>query len=187
MPNSADSGYISDRDTALPTPKAVITRNSTMSFLSGHVHSFVIALIRFMFKNNNLPLLINLVHHSAAARYLLATPYTLLRRYTQQSHQTVVAPVATDVLRSVGGLHLSLAGLSLLSLKHRDLKIEQMSLIVLSIANISQLWAYSMAYWRVAGRWNIRALREVGLLEMIASIISIIAYAKSARKTRKIL
>jgi hypothetical protein len=44
-----------------------------------------------------------------------------------------------------------------------------------------------MAYWRVAGRWNIRALREVGLLEMIASIISIIAYAKSARKTRKIL
>jgi len=187
MPNSADSGYISDKD--MTPPKPVNRRNpvSTKSFISGHVQSFAAALLRFIFRNNNLPLLINLLHHSAAARYLLAAPYTLLKRYTQQSHQTVVAPVATDVLRSAGGLHLALASLSLLSLKHRDLKIEQMSLIVLSIANISQLWAHAIAYWRVAGRWNIRTLREIGLLELLASTVSIIAYANSARKSRKIL
>jgi hypothetical protein len=185
MSNSADSGYLSDKD--LAPPKAVSRPASTMSLISGHARSFVTAMIQFIFKNNNLPLLLNLLHHSIAARYLLTAPYSLLRRYIQQSHHTVVAPVATDMLRSLGGLHMSLAGLSLLSLINRELKIEQMSLTVLSIANITQLWAHSMAYWRASGRWNIRALREIGLLEMVASAVSIIAFAKSAAKSRKLI
>lgn len=160
---------------------------STLSLINGHAQSLALALIRFIFKNNNLPLLINLLHHSAAARYLLAAPYTLLRRYTQQTPETVVAPVATDMLRSVGGLHLSLAALSLLTLKERNLNMERMSLVVLSIANISQLWAHATAYWRMTGRWNIRALREVGLVELIASTVSVIAYINSARKSKQIL
>ncbi|KAJ2963449.1 hypothetical protein NQZ79_g1588 [Umbelopsis isabellina] len=187
MPKSSDSGYISDRE-IMPSTQA---RNgkpaSTISFINGHAQSLALALIRFIFKNNNLPLLINLLHHSAAARYLLAAPYTLLRRYTQQTTETVVAPVATDMLRSVGGLHLSLAALSLLTLKERNLDMERMSLIVLSIANISQLWAHAMAYWRMTGRWNLRAIREVGLVELIASTISVIAYINSARKSKQIL
>ncbi|KAH8556239.1 hypothetical protein BGW37DRAFT_471640 [Umbelopsis sp. PMI_123] len=185
MSNPADSGYLSDKDQA--PPKAVSRSASTMSLISGHAKSSVTALIRFIFKNNNLPLLLNLLHHSVAARYLLTTPYSLLRRYTQQSHQTVIAPAATDMLRSLGGLHMSLAGLSLLSLKYRDLRIEQMSLIILSIANITQLWSHSMAYWRTSGRWNIRILREIGLLELVASVVSFIAYTKSASKSRKLL
>ncbi|KAF7729988.1 hypothetical protein EC973_003401 [Apophysomyces ossiformis] len=170
---------------------------SKRALLWGHLKYFVIATIRFALKNNNLALIINLVHHLWSARTLLRRPVKVIARSWQRqqlppfaspSSSTAVAwatnyssqKLMKDVFRAMGVMHLAFAMLTGLALKERRRSTQRSALLVLTMASVGQAWARTMAsgvQW--AGR---HALRDTGVLDAIVFLVSSVAFSRTFRR-----
>jgi hypothetical protein len=169
---------------------------STLAFLAGHVKFFAQSSLRFIFKDNNLPLLINLIYHLIAARNLMGRPWRTVVRYLsippaspsssaqvqQQVHRTTA--IATDTFRALGAMHLSLAALSGLALKERRQSSERSALLVLTLNAIGQAYAHLTGYWEKTGsQYTLRAIQEIGVSDAAVLLVSSIALSKTIRRT----
>ncbi|KAI9494722.1 hypothetical protein BDB00DRAFT_735378, partial [Zychaea mexicana] len=151
-----------------------------------------------VFKDNNLPLILNIIYHAAAARSLIAEPWLLVNRYikvpiiqqqqSQQAHRPVLAAanLATDALRAVGAMHAALGLLAALALKERHIRAERSALLILTLASLGQTWAHGRAYW-TNSKYSLRALQEVGSLDSLVFVVSSIALVKTVRRTGRLL
>ncbi|CAO3648971.1 unnamed protein product [Mucor hiemalis] len=173
---------------------------STWAFMKGHARYFAKTSVQFIFKDNNLPLLINVIYHLLAARALVVKPLKTVERYINippilptasnplryQIEQT--AAIAKDSFRALGVLHLALGFLSLLALKERRQSSERSALLVLTLSSIGQTWAHFNAYWKNSGsRYTYKALQEIGASNIIVTTISAIALSKTVRRTGRIV
>lgn len=173
---------------------------STWAFMKGHAKYFAKTSLQFVFKDNNLPLLINVIYHLLAARALIAKPLKTVERYVNippilptasnplryQIEQTTA--IAKDSFRALGVLHLALGFLSLLALKERRQSSERSALLVLTLSSVGQTWAHFHAYWKTSGsRYTYKALQEIGSSNIIVTLISAIALSKTVRRTGRIL
>jgi hypothetical protein len=170
------------------------------AFINGHARYFAKTSLQFIFKDNNLPLLINIIYHLLAARTLILKPGRTVTRYVNipptlptassalryQIEQTTA--VAMDSFRAMGVLHLALGLLSALALKERRQSSERSALLVLTLSSIGQTWAHFNAYWKNTGsQYTYKALQEVGASNIFMMAISTIALSKTVRRTGRIL
>ncbi|KAI8099672.1 uncharacterized protein BX664DRAFT_321839, partial [Halteromyces radiatus] len=148
----------------------------------GHIQSFSSMAGRFMFKDNNLPLILNVIGHLLAARQLWlkgsVTRYTNL----QSQQKTVVM----DQFRSIGVLHLAMGLLAALALKERRLSTERTALWVLSLAAWSQTFVQARAYLQSPSLYTLKAIQEWGGLNAILTIITTVALRKTVRRTGRL-
>ncbi|KAI8882274.1 hypothetical protein K501DRAFT_324044 [Backusella circina FSU 941] len=188
-------------ETPLP-PIAVGPSNppSTFALLAGHVKFFAQSSLRFIFKDNNLPLLINLIYHLMAARNLLTQPWRTVVRYLsippaspsssaqvqQQVHRTTA--IATDTFRAIGAMHLSLAALSALALKERRQASERSALLVLTLNAVGQAYAHLTGYWEKTGsQYTLKAIQEIGASDAVVLLVCSIALSKTIRRTGRFI
>lgn len=172
----------------------------TWAFIVGHARYFAKTSLRFIFKDNNLPLLINVIYHLIAARSLILKPSKTVVRYVfipptlstsssplrYQIEQTTA--IATDSFRSLGVLHLALGVASALALKDRRQSTERSALLVLTISAIGQTWAHFDAYWKHTGsQYTYQALKEVGSSNIFITLISLVALSKTVKRTGKLI
>jgi hypothetical protein len=172
----------------------------TWAFIVGHARYFAKSSLQFIFKDNNLPLLINIIYHLVAARSLILKPWKTVTRYITisptlpssssplrfQIEQTTA--IAMDSFRALGVLHLALGVLSALALKERRQSSERSALLVLTLSSIGQTWAHLNAYWKSTGsQYTYKALQEVGSSNIIMTLISAIALSKTVRRTGRII
>ncbi|KAI8136999.1 hypothetical protein BJV82DRAFT_637180 [Fennellomyces sp. T-0311] len=183
-----------DEDVTEPlTPPQPITHHSRLSFILSGIRSVLGRVANFVFKDNNLPLLLNVIYHLAAARSLIAQPWQIVNRYIkvpvikQEQHKPVLAAanLATDALRAIGAMHAALGLLAALALKERRVNTERSALLVLTLASVGQTWAHASAYWN--SKYSIRALQEVGSLDSLVFLVSGIALVKTVRRTGRLL
>ncbi|CEP17726.1 hypothetical protein [Parasitella parasitica] len=178
----------------------VITKQpSTLAFFKGHVHYFLKSTLQFVFKDNNLPLLINLIYHLIAARALLNKPWRTVVRYLgipptpkpnsalkHQIEQTT--SIAIDLLRTQGVFHLAMGALAALALKERRQSSERSALFVLTLSSVGQTWSHFNAYWKSSHQeYNLKALQEIGGSDLLVALISSIALTKTARRTGRLI
>lgn len=174
--------------------------HSRRAFFKGHAKYFAKTSLQFIFKDNNLPLLINLVYHLIAARSLLLKPLKTVDRYISipsispssslplryQIEQT--ASVAVDSFKALGVLHFALGVLSALALKERRQSSERSALLVLTLSSIGQTWTHFNAYWKSTGsQYTYKALQEVGGSNLFITMISAIALSKTVRRTGRLI
>ena len=172
----------------------------TWAFIKGHTKYFAKTTLQFIFRDNNLPLLINVIYHLIAARSLVLRPWKTVGRYVTippplpasssplrfQIEQTT--SIAIDSFRAIGVLHLALGVLSALALKERRQSSERSALLVLTLASIGETWANFNAYWKSTGsRYTYKALQEVGSSNILVSTITVIALSKTIRRTGRII
>lgn len=172
----------------------------TWAFIMGHARYFAKTSLQFIFKDNNLPLLINIIYHLVAARSLLFKSFKTVTRYVSiptslpssssplrfQIEQATA--IAMDTFKTLGVLHLSLGLLSALALKERRQSSERNALLVLTVASVGQTWAHFHAYWRATGsQYTLKALQEVGGSNIIMTLISTIALSKTVKRTGRII
>ncbi|KAG9291450.1 hypothetical protein G9A89_021869 [Geosiphon pyriformis] len=171
---------------------------STIRLLLGHTASFLLFLFSLLFRSNNLPLLLNFLHHSIITRsYLFAPGAPLLIRYTNigalnSIKDNPLPQIAIDLLRYLGGIHSSLATFSILTLigrKDSSMSTEKLAFLVLAVANGMAAWLDMKNYWRGrgSGRWNWTFLKERALRNSLIALMNCIAYGISVRKTRGLL
>lgn len=185
-----------------PLPVDIIDDKAppTRAFILGHARYFAKTSLQFIFKDNNLPLLINFIYHLIVARSLILKPSKTVVRYViipptlsssssplrYQIEQTIA--IATDSFRSLGVLHLALGVLSALALKERRQSTERSALLVLTLSAIGQTWAHFDAYWRHTGsQYTYKALKEVGSSNIFITLISLVALSKTIKRTGKLI
>ncbi|KAI7855015.1 hypothetical protein BDC45DRAFT_117918 [Circinella umbellata] len=182
--------YIEGRG-PLPISPSTPVPNSRTAYLWNIFRSFLGRVVHLVFKDNNLPLIINIIYHAAAARSLIAEPWLLVNRYIKvpviqqqpQQHRPLLAAanLATDALRAIGAMHIALGLLATLALKERRVRTEQSALLVLTLASLGQTWAHARAYW--SSKYTIRAIQEIGSLDSLVFVVSSIALVKTVRRT----
>ncbi|GAN09297.1 hypothetical protein MAM1_0257d08822 [Mucor ambiguus] len=177
----------------------VIKEPSALAFLKGHIRYFLKSALQFVFKDNNLPLLINLIYHLIAARALLNKPWRTVTRYLgipptpkpnsalkHQIEQTT--SIAIDLFRTQGVFHLAMGTLAALALKERRQSSERSALFVLTLSSVGQTWSHFNAYWKSSHQqYNLKALQEVGGSDLLVALISSIALSKTARRTGRLI
>ncbi|ORZ25824.1 hypothetical protein BCR42DRAFT_400999 [Absidia repens] len=215
-PRSSLSSYNRDNNTrqgsssvaSLPSPRQVSANDDTSSpsdktgdtnkqrpplrqLIWGHARSFSFMLGRFMFKDNNLPLILNIMGHLLAARQLWGKSKSSVARYTniqqQQGSLSGTAALVADQFKSIGVLHLSLGLLAGLALKERRLSTERTALWVLSVAAWSQSFVQGKAYLQSPTMYTLKALQEWGALNGILTVITTIALRNTMRRTGRII
>ncbi|KAI9316835.1 hypothetical protein BX666DRAFT_1947400 [Dichotomocladium elegans] len=154
------------------------------------IRSSASTIANHVFRDNNLPLLVNAIYHLAAARQLLQRPASTMDRYvyipvSQQKHKSALAAtsLATDALRMVGAMHLALGVLAGLVLKERRIGAERQALLVLTLASVGQAWAHARGYYESSRNYTLKALQEIGTLDTMVMLISGIAWSKTVRRT----
>lgn len=172
----------------------------TRDFIVGHAKYFVKTSLQFIFKDNNLPLLINIIYHLLAARSLLLKPLKTVDRYISipsisptsslplryQIEQTT--SLAVDSFKTLGVLHFALGVLSAIALKERRQSSERSALFVLTLSSIGQTWTQFNAYWKSTGsRYTYKALQEVGSSNLFITLISAIALSKTVKRTGRLI
>jgi hypothetical protein len=186
------------QDALPPLPQPVNRAPSTAAFIKGHAQYFVKSAVQFIFKDNNLPLLINLVYHLIAARALLGKPWKTVTRYLSipptpkssanlkfQIEQTT--SIAMDAFKAQGALHLAFAALAGLALKERRQSSERSALLVLTLSAFGQTWAHVNAYWKSNQQYTLKALQEVCTSDLFITFISAFALSKTVKRTGKLL
>ncbi|KAG2222707.1 hypothetical protein INT45_011195 [Circinella minor] len=179
----------------LPISPSTPVPNSRTAYLWNIFRSFLGRVVHIVFKDNNLPLILNIIYHAAAARSLIAEPWLLVNRYIKvpviqqqpQQHRPLLAAanLATDALRAIGAMHMALGLLATLALKERRIRTEQSALLVLTLASLGQTWAHARAYW--SSKYTIRAIQEIGSLDSLVFVVSSIALVKTVRRTGQLL
>jgi hypothetical protein len=171
----------------------------TWHFIQGHARYFLKTAIQFIFKDNNLPLLINIIYHLVAARALVGRPWKTVSRYlsippTPTAHSALkhqieqTTSIAIDAFRTQGVQHVALAILSALALKERRQSSERSALLVLTLASVGQTWAHTSAYWKSSTQqYTLKALQEVGASDLLVTLISSIALSKTVRRTGRLV
>ncbi|KAI8987180.1 hypothetical protein BDB01DRAFT_784904 [Pilobolus umbonatus] len=186
-------------DWSVPTQPTPITsipeyKPSRLAFLKGHIKHFGKSTVGYIFRDNNLPLLLNLIYHLIAAKSLLR-PWKTVHRYmvikpyttgTFKIQVTQATHVALDTFRALGIMHLALSLLSVLALKERRQSTERSALTVLTLSSIGQTWAHGHAYWN-GSKYTLKALKEIGMSDILISIISSIALLKTVRRTGRLI
>ena len=168
---------------------------SRTAYLWSTFRSFLGRILHIVFKDNNLPLILNIIYHAAAARSLIGEPWLLVNRYIKvpviqqqpQQHRPILAAanLATDALRAIGVMHMALGLLATLTLKERRIRTEQSTLLVLTLAALGQTWAHARAYWN--SKYSVRAIQEIGSLDSLVFVVSSIALVKTVRRTGQLL
>ena len=168
---------------------------SRTAYLWSTFRSFLGRILHIVFKDNNLPLILNIIYHAAAARSLIGEPWLLVNRYIKvpviqqqpQQHRPILAAanLATDALRAIGVMHMALGLLATLALKERRIRTEQSTLLVLTLAALGQTWAHARAYWN--SKYSVRAIQEIGSLDSLVFVVSSIALVKTIRRTGQLL
>ncbi|KAL0097198.1 hypothetical protein J3Q64DRAFT_1828410 [Phycomyces blakesleeanus] len=146
------------------------------------------AIVDFIFRDNNLPLLINLIYHLAAARVLIGSPTKTSKRYLV-TFRTIVEPsktLATDAFRMIGVMHLAFGLLAGLALKERKVASERSALLVLALVSTGQAWAHGRAYAAQSRQYTFKALQEIGLLDAVIVMVSSVAWTKTVRRTGRV-
>ncbi|ORY89865.1 hypothetical protein BCR43DRAFT_499614 [Syncephalastrum racemosum] len=154
----------------------------------GQLRRLIYTLGHVMFRDNMLPLLLNVVYHGLAARALLArsdepAQRTIRMPVNNGVNQRVVMSavhVAADALRALGTMHLALALVPVLALKEKRLNDERNALMVLTAASIGRVWAEARSIYHRGAAW--RALREVGSFDTLMLFVSLVALVKSLRR-----
>lgn len=199
LPNQLDKMNIQPSPVLEPLP--VDTRPpSSWAFIKGHTKYCAKSALNFIFKDNNLPLLINMIYHFTAARALITRPWKTTNRYIYiaspvdttsrslryQIEQTTA--VAVDTFRALGVMHFALGLLSALALKERRASSERSALTVLTMASIGHAWAYMSAYWQKTGsQYTLDAIREVGTSNILVMLMSVVALSKTIKRTNKFI
>ncbi|KAI9486888.1 MAG: hypothetical protein EXX96DRAFT_474891 [Benjaminiella poitrasii] len=173
---------------------------SNWALFKGHTHHFLKATLKFIFKDNNLPLLINIVYHLIAARALLARPWKTVTRYLSipptpaASHSALrhqierTTSLAMDGFRVQGIYHLALGCLGALALKERRQSTERSALLVLTLSAVGQAWTHLRAYWKSDHQlYTLKALQEVGSSDLFIALISSVALVKTIRRTGRLV
>ncbi|KAI8091206.1 uncharacterized protein B0P05DRAFT_583731 [Gilbertella persicaria] len=170
-----------------------------LAFVKGHTHHFLKSALQFIFKDNNLPLMINIIYHLFAAKSLISRPSKVVARYldmpptvTLASHAPLrhqieqTGTVAVDAFRTQGVLHLALGLLGTLALKEKRQSSERSALTVLTLASVGQAWTHLDAYWKSKSYYTLKALQEVGLSDVFIAMIGMIALFKTTKRTGKL-
>ncbi|KAI7898619.1 uncharacterized protein BX663DRAFT_524114 [Cokeromyces recurvatus] len=180
-------------------PELDIRPPSNWALIKGHTRYFLIATLKFIFRDNNLPLLINIVYHIVAARALLARPWKTVVRYLTipptPNHSNVLkhqinqtTSIAIDAFRTQGVFHLALGVLGMLALKDRRQSSERSALFVLTLSAIGQSWTHLQAYWKSNQQvYTLKALQEVGSSDIFIAFISSVALFKTIRRTGRLI
>ncbi|KAI7871711.1 hypothetical protein BDF14DRAFT_1758282 [Spinellus fusiger] len=152
-------------------------------------HSLFTCAVHFIFRNNNLPLIIHLLYHLGAARVLLKSPVTAVRRYTASSqwNNDHALALTADQFRTIGIMHLALGILAGLTLKERRIASEHSALLVFTMASAGQLWAHAKAYLAHPGHYTVRAVQEIGVLDSLLLAVGSVALVKTVKRTGHIL
>lgn len=181
-------------------PIVIQDNPSTWAFIKGHTKYCIKSSIQFIFKDNNLPLLVNMIYHLIAARALMARPWKTTHRYIYiasplgssskslryQIEQTTA--IAVDTFRALGVMHLALGVLSALALKERRQSSERSALVVLTLASLGNAWAHMNAYWQKTGsQYTLKAIQEVGSSNLFVLVISSIALSKTIKRTGRFI
>ncbi|ORZ00127.1 hypothetical protein BCR43DRAFT_484715 [Syncephalastrum racemosum] len=161
---------------------------SRRQLLWGHIKSLSLAVIRFVLKNNNWALTINLLHHLWRARTLFIQPYKrTLRAVAKGEPQRWAKYAWRDAVRLMGAMHLFFAMLTGFALKRHRVSTDRSALLLLALASIGQSTSRASAYWRSGATYTLRALRDAGLLDAIVFFVTSIAFSKTARRTGRLL
>ncbi|KAI8328252.1 hypothetical protein BC941DRAFT_445375 [Chlamydoabsidia padenii] len=176
-PSTHDMSIPSDGTNHIPSDL------SLRQFVWGHIHSCGSYTSQFIFKNNHLPLLLNILGHLFTAKQLCRT--TAVTKYTNlRSSSSQV--VASDLFQNLGVLHLALGALSALALKERRLSTERMALWVLAVVAWGRSLLQTRAYISSPGLYTINALQEWGILNGVLTIISTIALRNTIQRTGRL-
>ncbi|KAI8344063.1 hypothetical protein BC941DRAFT_407656 [Chlamydoabsidia padenii] len=162
-----------------PSDKSLTRRPPIRHLMWGHVRSVSSVLIRNVFKDNNLPLVLNVAGHLLAARQLWSK--ASVTRYT--AAQSVVM---VDQFRTMGVLHMALGLLAALALKERRLSTERTALWVLSVAAWAQSFVQGKAYLQSPTMYTVKALQEWGAMNAVLSVITTIALRNTVRRTGRL-
>jgi hypothetical protein len=193
------SGHIEEGEKEDDDDGIIVRQPSTLAFIKGHGRYFLKSALQFIFKDNNLPLLINLIYHLVVARALLNKPWKTVIRYLgipptpkpnsalkHQIEQTT--SIAIDLFRTQGVFHLAMGALAALALKERRQSSERSALFVLTLSSVGQTWSHFNAYWKSSHQqYNLKALQEVGGSDLLVTLISTIALSKTARRTGRLI
>ncbi|SAM02468.1 hypothetical protein [Absidia glauca] len=148
----------------------------------GHVRSVSSVLIRNMFKDNNLPLVLNILGHWLAARQLWGKSNSSVARYTTAQPSALM----TDQFRTIGVLHMALGLLAALALKERRLSTERTALWVLAVAAWTQSLVQGKAYLQSPALYTLKALQEWGALNGVLTVITTVALRNTVRRTGRL-
>ncbi|KAI8364945.1 hypothetical protein BD560DRAFT_402534 [Blakeslea trispora] len=167
-----------------------------IAFIKGHVKHLMSSMLEFVFKDNNLPLIINIVYRLLVAKMLITRSSKSVSRYLNIPSTVTLAThsplrhqieqtnlVATDTFRTQGVLHLALGLLSILALKERRLSSERSALLVLTLASAGQAWSHTNTYWKSKQHYTIRVLHEVCLPEICVAMVNSIALSKTIKRS----
>lgn len=168
--SSAESTISSNDDPEQPPSKRQL--------IAGHVRSLSIALFRFLLKNNNWALVVNLVHHLWGARKLVI-------KNTPQA-QRLGSSVAKDALRVIATMHLAFATLTGLALRHKRVSTDRSTLLVLALVALGQALTYTRSFWQSGTKLTIRALRRSGVLDTFVFAVSSLAFSKTLRRSGRL-
>ena len=150
---------------------------SKRQLIAGHVKSLSIALFRFILKNNNWALVINLLHHLWGARKLI--------KKTPQA-QRLGSSVVKDALRVVATMHLAFATLTGLALRHKRVSTDRSTLLVLALVALGQAWTYTRSFWQSGTKLTVKALRRSGILDTFVFAVSSLAFSKTLRRSGRL-
>ncbi|KAI9009322.1 hypothetical protein CLU79DRAFT_775150 [Phycomyces nitens] len=146
------------------------------------------SIVHYIFRDNNLPLLINIIYHLMAARVLIGSPTKTSKRYLT-TFKSIVEPsksLATDAFRMIGIMHLAFGLLAGLALKERKVASERSALLVLTLVSAGQAWAHGRAYAAQSKQYTLKALQEIGLLDIMIVMVSSVAWSKTVRRTGRV-
>ncbi|KAI9320806.1 hypothetical protein BX666DRAFT_1911498 [Dichotomocladium elegans] len=168
LPSSSSSSSSSSSDDD--------TSPSRRELFFGHIRSLSVATVRFLLKNNNWALVVNLVHHLWGARKFI---------YSQAPKWR--GSVAHDVARVAGAMHFAFATLTGLALKKKRLSTDRSTLLVLLLVAIGQTYAYATSFWKSGAAWTVDAVRQSGLLDSLVFVVSSLAYSKTLRRSGRLI
>ncbi|KAJ8652474.1 hypothetical protein O0I10_011870 [Lichtheimia ornata] len=151
---------------------------SKRQLIAGHVRSLSIALFRFLLKNNNWALVVNLLHHLWGARKLV------IKKAPQA--QRLGGSVAKDALRVIATMHLAFATLTGLALRHKRVSTDRSTLLVLALVALGQAWTYTRSFWQSGTTLTVKALRRSGLLDTFVFAVSSLAFSKTLRRSGRL-
>lgn len=151
---------------------------SKRQLIAGHVRSLSIALFRFLLKNNNWALVVNLLHHLWGARKLVIKNAPQAKR--------LGGSVAKDALRVIATMHLAFATLTGLALRHKRVSTDRSTLLVLALVALGQALTYTRSFWQSGTKLTIKALRRSGVLDTFVFAVSSLAFSKTLRRSGRL-
>ncbi|ORX45676.1 hypothetical protein DM01DRAFT_1339906 [Hesseltinella vesiculosa] len=169
-------------------------RPSTRRLVWGHARSLAWTFCRFLFKDNNWTLLLNIIGHFLAVRELWGHSRRAVQRYTNLAHtsssvannaiaRSSSVTLLADAYRAQGVLHMALGMLAALTMRERRLSTERTALWVLALSAWGQTLVQTQAYLQSPALYTLRALQHFGSINSILTLVTTIALRNTIRRT----